>query len=223
MTASWDPMWEDVFRAQSWGQYPPEYLIRLVARNFYSRDRRSVHFLDLGCGPGACTWYLARERFRVSGIDGSETAIRLARERLTAEKLEADLRAGDYVALPWANATFDGVIDNASLYCNHFEDCRRAVAEVRRVLKPGGSFFSFNFTRSMWGYGLGTESEPGGFTRITEGPLAGKGFALFMDRAQIDTLYGDFAEVNIEQVRWSMDGMHHWGELWVVHAMTAAR
>ena len=215
--SSWDPTWEQVFRTQEWGKYPPEYLIRFIARNFYwVPDRQAVHLLDLGCGSGACAWYMAREGFRVAGIDGSETAIQRAAKRLADENLKADMRCGDYTRLPWPDASFDAVVDNVTLCCNRFEDCRRAVAEVRRVLKPGGRFLSCNFTDRTWGYGTGEAIEPGTFTGIREGPLAGKGLAFFMGRSEIDRLYSDFMDRQIERLSWTVDNMAHSIELWIV-------
>jgi len=215
--SSWDPVWEEVFRAQEWGKYPPEYVIRFVARSFYGApDRKAVRLLDLGCGPGACTWYMAREGFSAAGIDGSETAICRCAERLRNERLAADLKVGDYTRLPWTADYFDGVIDNVSLYSNRFDQCRRAVAEVIRVLKPGGLFLSCNFTNRTWGYGLGQEVEPGTFIDIREGPLAGKGLSLFMDKAKIDELYHVFAEKRVEQCSWTLGEMAHLVELWIV-------
>src|ERR1700730_11711421 len=92
---SWDPAWEKLFRAREWGRYPNEHLVRFVARNFYSApDRTKVCILDLGCGQGPNTWYMAREGFSVSGIDGSQSALTQARDRLESENLKADLRVG---------------------------------------------------------------------------------------------------------------------------------
>lgn len=214
---SWDPAWEEVFRTQEWGKYPPEYVIRFVARNFYRvSDRKSIRLLDLGCGPGACTWYMAREGFSVSGIDGSPTAIQRAATRLQAEGLTADLRVGDYTHLPWPDNHFDGVIDNVTLCCNRFAQCQQAVAEVRRVLKSGGTFLSANFTDRTWGYGLGREIESAGFTDIREGPLTGKGFALFMSREHLDELYRGFETRDIERFGWTMGNMTQRVELWIV-------
>src|SRR5438105_645758 len=83
---SWDPVWEDIFKSQPWGRYPGEDLIRFVARNFYKApSRSSVRILEVGCGPGANLWYMAREGFSVFGIDGAPTALELARLRLDRE------------------------------------------------------------------------------------------------------------------------------------------
>ena len=72
------PIWDDVFRSRSWGKYPKEELVRFIARRYYGApDRSAVRILDLGCGYGAATWYLAREGFAVSAIDGSRVIIDL--------------------------------------------------------------------------------------------------------------------------------------------------
>ena len=217
--ASWDPVWEDVFLSQEWGRYPPEYVIRFVARRFYkSPDRKAIKILDLGCGTGACSWYMAREGFSVAGIDGSPTAVQRGLDRLRSEGLEADLRVGDYMNLPWPDATFDAAIDNVSLYCNRFAQCQRACDEVFRVLKPGGHFQSSNFSDNTWGFGLGKEVEENGFTDIPVGPLQGKGFALFMSRRQIDMLYSRFADVTIDRASRTVDGSHNMLDLWIAES-----
>jgi SAM-dependent methyltransferase len=159
--------------AREWGKYPPEHVVRFVARTFYRVPNRSaVRLLEIGCGPGANVWFMAREGFRVSGIDCSPTAIRKARERLANEGLSADLRVGDNAVLPWPDNTFDGVLENVSLYCNGSQSIRAALAEVRRVLKPGAPFQSSFFTTSTWGYGTGTTMEPDAFRDVTEGPVS---------------------------------------------------
>ena len=214
---TWDPVWETVFQSREWGKYPSERVIRYVAINFYNRwPRRAVRLLDLGCGPGASTWFMAREGFSVSGIDGSQTGVERAMRRLSAEGLTAELQVGDFTTLPWKDGWFDGVIDNAALYANSYKDCVRTVSEVRRVLKSGGSFLSCNFTPQTWGYGLGREVETGGFTDIGEGPLAHKGFSLFMDRSQIEHLYQCFEKVAIDTESMTIGGGAHMVESWVV-------
>src|ERR1035441_1619133 len=220
---SWDPVWEQIFRSREWGKYPPEHLVRFVARNFYRvPDRNEIRLLEVGCGPGANVWFMTREGFNVSGIDGSATAIKQASERLSGEGLKADLRVGDYSTIPWPDSSFDGVVENVSLYCNRWDAVKRALGEVRRVLKPGAPFFSSFFTDRTWGYGLGTMVEPDGFIDITEGSLAGEGFQLFLNHPRLYELFRDFADVAVERVSWTMQGEQRLVEQFVITCRKAA-
>lgn len=220
---SWDPVWEQIFSSREWGKYPPEHLVRFVARNFYRvPDRKQVRLFELGCGPGANVWFMAREGFTVSGIDGSATAIEQATDRLSREGLTADLRVGDYSTIPWPDSSFDGVVENVSLYCNRWDAVKRALGEIRRVLKPGAPFLSSFFTDRTWGYGLGTMVEPDGFIDITEGPLAGEGFCLFLNRDRLLELFRDFADVAVERVSWTMQGEQRLVEQFVITCRKAA-
>ena len=212
-----DPAWDKIFRSRPWGKYPPEHLVRFVAGKFYGApDRKTIHLLEIGCGPGANVWFMAREGFSVSAIDGSGTAIKLATERLLGEGLSADLRVGDFSSLPWLDNSFDGVLENVSLYCNPWAVIQTAVGEVRRVLKPGAPFLSSFFTDRTWGYGLGSEIETDAFVDIREGPMAGAGFSLFLKRARLDELFADFSEVAVERVSRTVDNERHVIEQFVI-------
>ena len=223
MISDANDVWEALFRRQAWGRYPAEHVVRFVARNFFgAADRRAIKLLDLGSGPGASSWFMAREGFSVCAIDGAPTAIAQLRDRLGQEGLAADARVGDIGELPWPERSFDGVIDNAVLYCNRASARRRIVAEVRRVLKPGGLLLSANFSDRTWGYGRGVADEPGGFVDVSEGPLANKGFAQFFGRAALDELYADFAERSIERASWTLENESRLIELWIVTCRAAA-
>lgn len=139
---SWDSSWERIFRKQEWGKYPPEELIRFVARNFYSKNRSQIKFLDLGCGPGACSWYIAREGFPVTGTDGSKTAIKQANHLFKKENLVGKFHTMDSIKLTFQDEVFDVIIDINSLQHNPIEKVSMILNEVKRVLKPGGILFS---------------------------------------------------------------------------------
>jgi SAM-dependent methyltransferase len=207
---AWDPVWEETFRRRSWGRYPPEHLIRFVARWFFGvEDRSRVRLLEIGCGPGANVWFTAREGFSVSGIDGSPTAIRQAEHRLAGEGLKADLRVGDLTRLPWQNESFDGVIENASLYSNRMAAIKQALDEVHRVLRPGGPFLSSFFSDRSWGYGTGEMVEPEGFIKLREGPLALGNFCFFLKRDRIPELFYRFDELEVERISRTLNGERH--------------
>jgi SAM-dependent methyltransferase len=213
----WDPVWEEIFSSKEWGKYPPEHVVRFVAENFYRvSERKEIRLLEIGCGPGTNVWFMAREGFNVSGIDGSVTAIQQASERLSKERLTADLRIGDFAELSWPDSSFDGVVENVSLYCNRWDAVKRALGEIRRVLKPGAPLLSSFFTDRTWGYGLGNMVEPDGFTDIVEGPIAGTGFCLFLNRDRLAELFRDFADVAVERISRTMEGEQRLIEQFVI-------
>lgn len=197
--------WEQVFASRRWGSYPPEELVRFMARNFRSAaDKSSVQVLEVGCGPGPNIWYLVREGFAVAGIDGSPTAIRQAHERLAAEALphgtpSVDLRVGDFSSLPWPDVTFDAVVDVASLYANPMAKIIASVAEIRRVLKPGGTFFGKMFGIGTTGSDSGELLEAGTRRRPTTGPCAGNDVAHFFSRDELGILFAGFAGLTLDE------------------------
>ncbi len=73
---------------------------------------------------------------RLTGIDLSPAMLRIARERAEEVGREVQLQEGDAHALPFADASFDTVVCTFSL-CN-IPDEHRAIAEMHRVLQPGG-------------------------------------------------------------------------------------
>lgn len=194
--------WENIFAQRAWGAYPPEELVRFIARNFRAvPDRAQIRVLEIGCGPGPNIWFLAREGYAVAGIDGSPTAIRQAEARLRAEGLQAaDLKVGDFASLPWPDGSFDAVVDVAALYANTMPTIRATVAEIARVLKPGGLFFGKMFADQTTGSRSGVMIEPGTVSKPTSGPCAGNEVAHFFSREELHGLFAGFDELGIDQV-----------------------
>jgi ArsR family transcriptional regulator len=90
---------------------------------------------DLGCGTGQMTAALAPFVTRVIAVDGSAAMLQAAKKRLHGfENIE--LRRGDLEALPIDDARLDAA--TLALVLHHLPDPERALAEVARVLKPGG-------------------------------------------------------------------------------------
>jgi SAM-dependent methyltransferase len=204
MLMAWNSGWDEIFRRHEWGRYPPEELIRFIAEHFYAAEPRSgVSILEVGCGPGANIWYLAREGFTVCGIDGSSVAIGRARERLAREGLVARLETGDIMHLPYADGSFDAVIDIECIYANSLADSRVILGEISRVLKPGGWFFSKTFMTGTYGEGKGPTlpGEPNTYLEQSEGALKkGYGIIRFTSEDELRDLYSVLEIVNVDQV-----------------------
>jgi len=200
---SWDPIRETVFKDHEWGKYPGENLIQFIARNFYKKERKNVSLLEIGCGPGANIWFMSREGFKVVGIDGSETAIAKAKERLQKENLQAELIVGDIVNMPFENQRFDGIIDNECLYANNEQNTILILAEISRLLKGNGFFYSRSFSNEMF-IGDKFHNESFEFSNITEGPLSGKGFVRLMNEQKIHSLYSiNFNILSIDKLEYT--------------------
>jgi ubiquinone/menaquinone biosynthesis C-methylase UbiE len=97
--------------------------------------------LDIGCGEGANTRAVARLGARMQGIDIAPTFIRHAQSAEEAEPLGIAYRVADAAALPFEAGAFDFATAFMSLM--DMPDPGRALAEARRVLKPGG-FLQFS-------------------------------------------------------------------------------
>jgi SAM-dependent methyltransferase len=218
----WDPVWEEIFRAREWGKYPAESLIRFVAQNFYTAvDRAAVHLLEVGCGPGANLWYLAREGFSFVGVDGSPTAIDRAARRLDDEcagwRRRGELQVGDIGGLHFADAIFDAVIDCEAIYCNPWDAAQAIYRETARVARPGAKLYSRTFAAGTWGDGTG-EAAGHNTWRCSEGPMAGKGLTRFTELNEIENLVEGWSVTGTEMLTCSVGNRRHEIREWVIEA-----
>jgi ubiquinone/menaquinone biosynthesis C-methylase UbiE len=108
---------------------PPRRLVAFVE----SLGRRDGAVLDLGCGDGRLTLELRGRR--IVGADVSRVALDRARERLAERDIEL-VQTAPGAVLPFADATFDLVLLAETI--EHVVDVETLLAEVHRVLAPGG-------------------------------------------------------------------------------------
>lgn len=121
-------------------------------------DVAGRRILDAGCGSGPLIAALRDRGATVTGFDKSAGMLAQARLRLGDD---ADLRVADLGGpLPFPDATFDDV--TASLVLHYLRDWGPALAELRRVLKPGGRLIaSVNhpFRQHLWHREVGLERD----------------------------------------------------------------
>lgn len=103
--------------------------------------------LDLGCAGGFMAEALTQKGARVTGIDPAAKAIDAAKQRARAVGQSIDYDVGVGEDLPYADGRFDAVVCVDVL--EHVSDLAKVLAEVDRVLKPGGAFLYDTINRNV--------------------------------------------------------------------------
>lgn len=156
--------WDDVYAKRQWGHWPNTRFVEWAMRTFgEAPNRRSVRFLELGCGAGAQVKFLLEEGFNAFGVDSSQQAIFQAMDWIgsrypTRELLWLDdIRRFDpglaLVHFPLnytpqrqnnADLKFDCIFDVCTLQHLERDGAVQAVRRAFQWLKPGGYMFSMH-------------------------------------------------------------------------------
>jgi SAM-dependent methyltransferase len=127
--------WTDAARASGYVDLFAAAANRLIEPLLEAVGARSgQRVLDLCCGQGNVAEALAARGCKVTGVDFSPAMLVFARRRVP----DAVFVEGDAQNLSFVGDEFDIVVSNVGI-C-HVPDQRRALAEIKRVLKPGGRF-----------------------------------------------------------------------------------
>ena len=182
-----EPIWEDKYSAGHRQRYPWDLVVSFVFQNLPSdRPFSEVKIMEIGFGTAPNLWFAAREGFQVSGIEGSKSAVDVAREKFKSDGLCGDLRVGDFTNLPFENDEFDLIIDRASMVCVGLQGHNKTVAEVHRCLRKGGRFLHNVYSDRHSSMRSGSLEDDGLIGDIKSGTLVGTGRIHFSSRLEID-------------------------------------
>lgn len=172
--------WEHLFQS---GHFPPRFQTladpntSVVAWADTLPSRASV--LDVGCGIGRHVVYLGERGFIPSGVDLSPLGVQTTREVCAERNIPFDGRVAHMTALPWPDATFDAVVTTSTIAHLRRADIFKTMAEIRRVLKPGGFLLadflhkgtrSYEHIRQQAATGEVSEIEPNTFADESSHP-----------------------------------------------------
>ena len=124
-------MWPSFLQLENLTVVPAAHLLR------HSRVAAGQRVLDVACGTGVVAVTAARHGCRVTGLDLTPELLERARENAAIAGVTIDFHEGDVEALPFGDAQFDAVLSQfGHMFAPRPEV---AVAEMLRVLKPGGT------------------------------------------------------------------------------------
>lgn len=124
------------------GVTPPE-----VKAFVKEHDASPGRALDLGCGTGKNTVYLARHGWEAVGVDLSLIAILQARWRAFGADARCRFHQADVTDLHFLKDPFDLTLDIGCLHSLPLEDQEPYASEVARLTRPGGCYMLYAFTR----------------------------------------------------------------------------
>lgn len=123
-------------------RYSAEPFIHAVAQFTRHRGKK---LLEIGVGAGTDHLQWARAGLQCHGVDLTQAAIETTRAHLALHGFSSDLRRLSAESLPFTDASFDLVYSWGVIH--HAERPEAVLAEVRRVLRPGGMFVGMLYAR----------------------------------------------------------------------------
>jgi len=115
-------------------------------RERFGPDLSQVRLLDIGCGGGVLTEEFAKLGCQVTGIDIADASLAVARAHAHAEELLIEYQSGLANKLPFYGSSFEVV--SCCDMLEHVQEWEQVIAEVSRVLKPGGLFLFDTINRT---------------------------------------------------------------------------
>jgi SAM-dependent methyltransferase len=113
---------------------------------------RSKDVLEIGPGPGTDGERFARAGARYVGLDLSPESLRLARKRFELYDLDGEFHEQSATELPFEDDSFDLVYSHGVIH--HIPAIKQVIAEIHRVLRPGGRALVMVYNRSSINYRL---------------------------------------------------------------------
>lgn len=207
---AWDAKWATEEGRADWIAAEPDVMTTATE---LSTRLGSVRALDLGCGVGRHALLFARLGFEVSAVDLAEAGLAEVRRNAEAEGLEIDARVAPMTELPFLDGAFDYVLSFNVLYHGDPEIVRKAIAEIRRVLRPGGIFQGTMLSKRNAGFGLGAEVALDTFVRDPGDDMDDSDKVhphFYCDAAGLVALFDGFELMSLRDELHKKPGSWHW-------------
>ncbi|MGI6189793.1 MAG: methyltransferase domain-containing protein [Caldicoprobacteraceae bacterium] len=168
MSIEWEKEWDRIYKEQGEVQSEILPIVRIAVNIFKKFGCKKI--MDLGCGTGRHSIYMAEQGFEVYATDISETGLEITRSK--ARKLNLNniiFKQHDMRKMPYDNNSFDGILCVWTTGHGTLEDSRKNVNEIYRVLKPNGVVVIDYVSTLDENYGKGEEIEKDTFINNVEG------------------------------------------------------
>lgn len=153
--------WEKIYskKGEIYSDVIPQ--VKKYAKIF--KKKRYNKILDLGCGTGRHSIFLAQQGFNVYALDISKTGVEITKKKAKSLNLDIKFKVHDMKNLPYSNNYFDAVICIFVLGHGLLNENKKTVDEIYKVLKPNGMIVTEFMSIKDKTYGKGKEVEKNTF------------------------------------------------------------
>ena len=200
---SWDDRWQTPEGRAEW--LVPHPAVAALVPLLKARGAQRV--LDLGCGVGRHALLFAEHGFVVDAIDGAASGLDFASREAASRGLRLNMHQGDAAALPFDDQSFDYVLSWNVIFHGTMGDVASRLAEIWRVLKPGGLYQGTMLSKRDVQFGRGRPVAPDAFIRGSDTKAHPH---YYCDFAGLAALFAGFELVSVTQEEQRRPDSWHW-------------
>ncbi len=183
-------IYEKNFKNNWGGLYPNEEVIRFF--NFVkSRTKKKLIILDIGCGIGACSWFVAKEGATVTSFDGSPSALKRIKKTFKKFGVKNNIKLiyGDITnPLSFVHQKYNVLIDSYSLYSNKKIYFEKSIKEYYDILNDNGFFINCCFGKKTTGFIKGNKQNLNECI-VKHGKLMNGGLQSFFNKSELNVIF----------------------------------
>lgn len=133
--------WDKIYLKKGRVQKRPLRFINLLYK--YLNQNQKLKILDLGCGTGRHSFYLAKnEKWQISAVDSSIWAVKFVKNKIKKNNFEnIKIYKANFKKLPFQNKYFDAIVSTNALHHGSYKDIKKYCSEINRILKNNGYLF----------------------------------------------------------------------------------
>ncbi|MGL4772026.1 MAG: class I SAM-dependent methyltransferase [Clostridium sp.] len=200
MITNWEQEWDKIYKEQGEVQFGVLKTALIASEIFKNNELKNI--LDLGCGTGRHSIYLALQGFNVYASDVSQKAIQITQEKANELNItNIKYKQHDMRDIDFKSEFFDGILCVWTTGHGNLDDATKNVNEIYRVLKPNGIVVIDYISTEDINYGKGEEIEKDTFLNNVEGEENIPHH--YSTREEIENLYSSFSFVEINPIEYN--------------------